>query len=252
MFEERVEPSIRSIAREGLFQVRLKTFGAPESTVNDQLVGMEQRFGVTIGYRAHFPEIEVKVLARAATTGEAQRIATEAAVQVRQRLGDIVYGEGDVTFAESVGALCRERGLSLATAESCTGGLVASLITEPAGASDYFVGSIVSYANAVKVAILGVDSAVLAARGAVSAEVARGMAEGARRVLGADVALALTGVAGPGGGTEEKPVGLVHYAVAAPSGTTNRQQVFPGSRRQVQQRAAFAGLALVREVLLAT
>jgi nicotinamide-nucleotide amidase len=207
---------------------------------------------VTIGYRAHFPEIEVKVLARAANGAEAERLATEAATVVREQLGDLVYGEGEMTFAESVGALCRERGLTLATAESCTGGLVASLITEPPGASDYFVGGVVSYANEVKIATLGVDAAILDARGAVSTEVARAMAEGARRALRADVALALTGIAGPGGGTAEKPVGLVHYAVAAPSGTTDRERVFVGTRQQVQRRAAFAGLALVREVLLAT
>ena len=108
----------------------------------------------------------------------------------------------------------------------------------------------VSYANSVKQQVLGVPAELVETKGAVSAEVACAMAEGARRVLGVDIALALTGIAGPTGGTEEKPVGLVHYAVATAEGTTERQMVWPGSRAQVQRISAFAGLALVRSVLL--
>jgi nicotinamide-nucleotide amidase len=249
MFTTHVAPLLRPEVSGGIHQIRLKTFGLPESTVNDRLAGIEAAHGVAIGYRAHFPEIEVKVLARASTLADAERLARVAADEVRSRLGDVVYGEGNVGFAESIGSLLRARSLSLGTAESCTGGLVAELLTEAAGASDFFRGAIVSYSDSVKRDVLGVDPELLARVGAVSAEVARGMAEGARRVLGADVALSITGIAGPSGATATKPVGLVHFAVASASGTTDDHFVFPSERRQVRLRAAYAGLALVRRVL---
>src|SRR6185295_6013446 len=153
--------------------------------------------------------------------------ARAAAEEARRRLGDAVFGEGDVTLPGAVGALLRERKLSFGTAESCTGGLVAELVTEHAGASDFFKGAIVSYANSAKADLLGVDPALIAKHGAVSTEVARAMAEGARRALDVDIALALTGIAGPGGATPDKPVGLVHLAVATAGETSDRNIVFP-------------------------
>ena len=249
MFTTHVAPRLQPFVTGGIHQIRLKTFGLPESTVNDRLAGIEAAHGVIIGYRAHFPEIEVKVLARASDAATAERIARNATDEVRSRLLDVVYAEGDVTFAESVGSLLRARSLSFGTAESCTGGLVAELMTEQAGASDFFRGAIVSYDDSVKREVLGVDPAVIAAKGAVSAEVARAMADGARRVLRTDVALAITGIAGPGGGTATKPVGLVHFAVATASETIDDNFVFPGERRHVRLRAVYAGLALVRRVV---
>lgn len=250
MFSAFVAPEVRSSATEGICQVRLKTFGLPESTVNDRLAGVEAAHRVTIGYRAHFPEIEVKVLARRDTAAVAEADARRAAEEVRARLAEFVYAEGDVTFGEAVCELLRSRSLTLGTAESCTGGLVAELLTERAGASDVFRGAVVAYANSVKENVLGVDARLIAENGAVSAQVARAMAEGARRVLGADLAVAITGVAGPGGGTDTKPVGLVHYAVATGAVTVDRRAEYPGTRRQIQLRAAFVALALVRETLL--
>ena len=250
MFANHVAPDLRTLVTGGSYQVRLKTFGMPESAVNDRLAGVEAAHGVIIGYRAHFPEIEVKVLARAATQAEAKRISTTATKEVTARLGDVVYGEGSVDFAESVGALFRERGLTLATAESCTGGLVAELVTDHPGASEFFRGGIVSYDDSVKTAVLGVPATLITSRGAVSTEVARAMAEGARRALGVDVALAVTGLAGPGGATPTKAIGDVHLAVATADGTTDRQLSFPGSRKQVRLLAAYAGLSLVRRVVL--
>ncbi|MEB2313965.1 MAG: competence/damage-inducible protein A [Sorangiineae bacterium] len=251
MYREHVLPSAAALVTERSFQVRLQTFGMTESAVNDALAGVEAEHGVTVGYRVHFPEIEVKFLARAASPEAARQRARGAADAARSRLGaDVVFGEGDATLSEAVGALLAERGLRLGLAESCTGGLVSALVTERSGASAYFAGGVVSYANQVKEAVLGVPAELLREHGAVSAEVACRMAEGARAVLGVEVALALTGVAGPTGGTDEKPVGLVHYAVATPERTTARQLFWPGSRGQVQRVAAFSGLALVRQVLL--
>jgi nicotinamide-nucleotide amidase len=245
MFEEHVAPALAGFIHETIHQVRLKTFGMTESGVNDALAGIEAEHAVTLAYRAHFPEIEVKVHAR---DKDAARRAADA---IHSRLGpDVVYGEGDVTFAEQLGKLLVQKGWKLSLAESCTGGTVARLVTERGGSSDFFVGSAVTYANSAKQALLGVPEELLAEHGAVSAEVARSMAEGALRAFGADVALSLTGVAGPGGGTPEKPVGLVCYAVATKDGATDRKMVFPGSRTQVRDLAAFAGLALVRKVVL--
>jgi nicotinamide-nucleotide amidase len=250
MFAAHVAPAAGGLVSDASHQIRVKTFGMPESTVNDRLAGIEAEHGVIIGYRAHFPEIEVKVLKRATDPSAAEAGARAAAVAVQSRLGDAVFGEGDVSLPEVVGAILRERRLSFGTAESCTGGLVAELVTEHAGASDFFKGSIVSYANSTKAELLGVDPALIAQAGAVSKEVAQAMAEGARRALDVDVALSLTGIAGPGGATAGKPVGLVHFAVASASGTTDGSFVFPGTRRQVRLLSAYAGLSLVRRTLL--
>lgn len=251
LFSEQIVPELAPFVREAMHQVRLKTFGMTESGVNDQLAGIEAAHGVTLAYRAHFPEIEVKVLGRAGEASEAAARARRAADEVIARLGpDVVYAEGDVTFAESLGKLLVEKAKRLCVAESCTGGTVARLLTEKSGASDFFVGGAVTYANRAKQALLGVPEALLTEHGAVSQAVARAMAEGALRAFDADIGLSLTGIAGPTGGTPEKPVGLVHYAVSTSEGTSDRQMVFPGSRAQVRDLAAFAGLALVRKVLL--
>ncbi len=250
MFAERVVPVLPPPS-EPVRALRLKTFGLTESEVNDRLEGLEEKYGIVLGYRASFPEIEVKILARG---GDSERLASHvraAADAVRARIGErYVYGEGTVTLAGAVGELLAERGLRLALAESCTGGLVSSLVTEVSGSSRYYVGGVVAYDNAVKCGLLGVGADTLGDQGAVSEAVARQMAEGARRALRADVALALTGIAGPGGGSDEKPVGLVHWAVASEHGTVAKNHVFWGTRKQIQVRSAFAGLSTLRDVLL--
>lgn len=250
MFELQVEPVILPLLGDRHFQVLLRTFGLPESEVNDRLAGIEAEFGVTIGYRATMPEIEVKILARGANVRAAQERAERGANAVRSRLGDeVIFGQGTARFPEAVCRVLEAKGLTLALAESCTGGLVSELLTAHAGASVVFRGGAVTYANDAKIALLGVPAVLLARFGAVSAEVARAMAEGARLAFNSDVALALTGIAGPGGGSQEKPVGLVHYAVSTASGVSDRRVVFTGNREQVRRRAAFAGLALVRSVV---
>jgi nicotinamide-nucleotide amidase len=152
-----------------------------------------------------------------------------------------------VGLARRVGRVLRERGLHLATAESCTGGLVAHLITEVAGSSDYFKGALVTYGNDVKIALAGVPSDVLEGHGAVSSQVARAMAEGTRQRLGVDVAVAVTGIAGPDGGTADKPVGLTYVAVADRDGTDVRRHVWNGDRSGNKRLSAAAALELVLE-----
>jgi nicotinamide-nucleotide amidase len=247
MFDEQVVPRIREFAPNDSHQVRYRTFGLPESVVGEKLAGIEAAYpGVTIGYRAHFPEIEVKVLARSTDRRAAVDLAERASAEVRTALGDVIYGHGDDTFAGVVGRALRTRGWTLALAESCTGGLVGHLLTKEPGASDYLLLDAVTYANSAKQSVLGVGEDALRGHGAVSAEVATGMADGARRVSGADVALAITGIAGPTGGTEAKPVGLVFLAVSTAKGTVVREQRFPGERYWIQTLAAYAGLSMVR------
>jgi nicotinamide-nucleotide amidase len=250
MFEEQVVKRIRALAPNNLYQSRLRTFGLPESVVGEKLVGVEEAYpGTTIGYRAHFPEIEVKVLARAASYAAARDLCDRATVEVRARLGAHVYGEADDTFAGVVGRALRSRGWTLAIAESCTGGLVGHMLTREPGASDFLLLDAVTYANSAKSLILGVDEEIIRWHGAVSSEVASAMAQGAKRVSGADLALSLTGVAGPSGGTETKPVGTVHIALARPNGTTSVQhRLFAGDRARIQTLASYAGLEMLRDV----
>jgi nicotinamide-nucleotide amidase len=250
MFEEEVVPRVRPLAPNDSAQVRLRTFGLPESVVGERLHGVEESFpGVTIGYRAHFPEIEVKILARARDEAAARDLCARATADVRARVADVVYGEGDDTFAGVVGRALRSKGYTLAIAESCTGGLVGHMVTREPGASDFLLVDAVTYANSAKTRLLGVSEDVLRGHGAVSAEVAAAMAEGVRRVSGATIALSLTGVAGPSGGTDEKPVGTVFLAVASPSGTVVKKRAFGAfrDRLMIQTLASYAGLALVRE-----
>jgi nicotinamide-nucleotide amidase len=251
MFADHVVPAISALAPRLTFQRRLKTFGMSESAVGEKLAGMEATYpGIVLGYRAHFPEIEVKVHATATTQEAARALADDAASEVRRRLSDVIYGEGDDTFPQVVGGMLSTRGLRLAVAESCTGGLVGHLLTsEPA--SEYFVADAVTYANDAKIRLLGVSEDDLRVHGAVSPVVAAAMAEGVRKRCEVDIGLSITGIAGPTGGTAEKPVGLVYWAVArAGSETLVRSRVFRGDRRQVQMVAAFAALLLVRDALL--
>jgi competence/damage-inducible protein CinA-like protein len=251
MYADHVAPTVAPLAPRLTFQRRLKTFGMPESAVGEKLAGIEAAYpGIVLGYRAHFPEIEVKVHATGQTNDAARALADQAASEVRDRLADVIYGEENDTFPQVVGSMLAARGLRLAVAESCTGGLVAHLLTsEPA--SDYFVADTVTYANSAKVRLLGVSEDDLRAHGAVSPVVAAAMAEGVRERCDVDIGVSITGIAGPSGGSAEKPVGLVYWAVA-PKGskTIVRDRVFRGDRRQVQMFAAYAALALVRDVVV--
>jgi nicotinamide-nucleotide amidase len=249
MFERHIVPLVVERLERRTVQIRLRTFGASESAINDRLAGIEAAHDVILGYRAHLPEIEVKVMAERATLDAAERAAHEAAQSVRQQLGEIVFGEGNVDLPQVVGELLAQRGWSLALAESCTGGALSALITaEPA--SHYFKGGVVCYANDAKRNVLDVPQAVLEEHGAVSEAVVLRLAAGARTRFGADVAVSLSGIAGPSGGSDDKPVGSVWWAVDSPLGRVTRHTVFRGSRQQIQRRACFAALDTLRKQLL--
>ncbi len=249
MFQKHIASFVSAQVAARTAQIRLRSFGAPESAVNDRLRGIEAEHDVVIGYRAHFPEIEVKVMATRADADSAQTAARGAALVVKERLGDLVYAEGDRDLPDVVGDLLRARGWWLSLAESCTGGLASQLITRTP-ASDYYKGSVVCYSNDVKEHLLGVPKAVLEEHGAVSEATVQHLAEGARKTFDSEVAISFSGIAGPSGGTDEKPVGLIHYAVATPKGVVTAHRVFRWGRTRNQLAAAWAGLDLLRRQLL--
>jgi nicotinamide-nucleotide amidase len=252
MFESQIVPRIRALASNNRFQRRLHVTGLGESLVGEKLAGVEEMFpGTTIGYRVRFPETEVKVLAKSTSHANAQALCDRAIVEVRSRLIPYVYGEDDDTFGSTVGRALRTRGWTLAIAESCTGGLVGHMLTREPGASDFLLLDAVTYANSAKSRILGVDESTIRWHGAVSPEVSAAMVQGARRVSGADVGLSLTGIAGPSGGSDSKPVGTVYLAIATPNGPPEiRHRVFTGDRAQIQTLAAYAGLGAVLEACM--
>lgn len=227
----------------------LRTIGCAEVQITERLQGVEEKFpGVSLALRAVPPEVDVKVIVRDGDPTRARALVDAAASEVRARLGDAVFGEGDDAFAAAVGRALRARGYTLAVAESCTGGLIGAMLTAVAGSSDYLLLDAVTYANAAKERVLGVEPEILRGHGAVSAECVRAMALGARRVSGADIAVSVSGVAGPGGGSPERPVGTVWFGLSADGDddVTVVQRHFKGDRAAVQRQAAYAALELVR------
>ena len=225
----------------------MRTYGIGESHVADihRSAGGDP-MGVETSICARSFEIEIDIRA---DPGEEPAGETLAA-QMRAGLGEHVFATDERPLAEIVLDLLRQRGWTGATAESCTGGMVAAALTDIAGSSEAFAGGVVAYSNRLKQDLLDVPADVLDRHGAVSAETAAAMAAGARVRLGADAAVAVTGIAGPGGGTEEKPVGLVYLHVASPAGEDVRRMDIPGSRDAVRGRAATAALQLLRNHLV--
>ena len=224
----------------------LRFFGTPESAVAEALAAAGgEGGGVDVTICARDFEIHVDLFVEPEAEARAEQIVES----LRRDLGGYLFGEDERTIAEIVLDMCRARGLTLATAESCTGGLVAARLTSVPGSSDVFRGSVVAYANDVKEETLGVPADILERFGAVSAESAEAMAGGVRDRLGVDVAVAVTGVAGPGGGTEEKPVGLVFAHVVGPDGDRAVRTELPGDREMIRGRATAASLHLVRRLL---
>ncbi|MDQ2864726.1 MAG: competence/damage-inducible protein A [Candidatus Eremiobacteraeota bacterium] len=196
-----------------------------------------------IAVLAHEGLCDIKVMAKAQTAEQADALIAPPAAEIRTRLRGHVFGEDGESLASSIHGLLQARGEVLGVAESCTGGRIAAALTAVAGSSASFRGGIVAYDNAVKISELDVPDSTLRRFGAVSEETARAMAEGVKKRLGTDYALATTGVAGPGGGSDEKPVGLVWIAIAGDGGGSAHRVVFPGDREAVQRRATLAALA---------
>ena len=253
MFARYIVPFIAQQAPARGISLRVvRTFGAGESNVAEQLADlMTPGRNPAVGTTASEGVISVRVVAHAASNADAAGLAQADVDTVRARLGALVYGENDATLASTVGAQLAALGKTLATAESCTGGLIARMLTDVPGSSRYFVGGLVTYGNALKTALLDVPPALIAEHGAVSEPVARDMAENARRICAADYAVSATGIAGPDGGTPDKPVGLVYLAAAGPDGTTIRECRFSTrlDRTAIRDRAAKTALNMLRHEL---
>jgi nicotinamide-nucleotide amidase len=205
----RLEARLGSATRAVMRATLLRTFGMGESTLEDELKDLAREEGVSLGFRTAFPDNYLRPVARAASEAEAAARLTRVVEAIEKRLGPLIYGRDDETMEQALGLLLAERGRSLAVAESCTGGLLAERLTNVPGASRYFRGGVVAYANEAKRDLLGVPEALLVAHGAVSAPVAKAMAEGVRTRLGADFGISTTGISGPDGGSEEKPGDLL-------------------------------------------
>lgn len=228
----------------------LATFGLGESTLEAELGDLARDGRVDLGFRTSFPDNFLRPVARAATAAEADALIAETVAAIRERLGPVVYGEGNDTMESVVGRLLTEQGRTLATAESCTGGLIGERITDVPGSSAYYLGGVVSYSNDAKADLLGVPADVLEREGAVSEPVARAMAEGVRARFGSDFGIATTGISGPDGGTEEKPVGLVWIGLASAAGTHADSFVFQVDRTRHRRLTAQVALDWIRRSLV--
>ncbi len=224
----------------------VKLFGVPESHADDRMrpvMDDPRNSGVRFGYRAHWPEIHVKwSVPGPGAEARADRILEA----VRAIFGEAIWGEGKEEMQEVVVARLLARRERVAVAESCTGGLIAELLTSVPGASGAFDLGVVAYADSMKTALLGVPTEILVANGAVSEPVARSLAEGVRRPGRAAWGLGVTGIAGPGGGTPEKPVGTVHLALAGPGGMQSLARRYRGDRDRIRRLAAFEALDMLR------
>ena len=197
-------------------------------------------------------QVEVRLTARGKNTEEAERLMRELGDQIDRELDEYIFTRSEQTLEEVVGALLTARNATISVAESCTGGLLAYRLTNVSGSSRYFMSGIVTYSNESKMELAGIPPLLLEMQGAVSAEVAQGLAEGVRQRANTTIGVGITGVAGPTGGSEAKPVGTVHVAVALPGGTVHRQFLFPGDRERIRWQASQAGLDMVRRELLKT
>lgn len=249
MFEDTVEPLIKSRSDGAIVSRTLWFVGIGESALAEQVQDLLDAPNPTVAPLAGQGKVRLRVTARAATPEEARKQIAPVAEEILGRLGDYFFGEGDETLESAVGGLLKERGATLSLAESCTGGLLAKRFTDAPGASAYFTDGLVTYSNEAKERLLGVPHELIVEHGAVSESVAKAMAEGARRASGADYGLSVTGVAGPDGGTEEKPVGLVWVGLADAAGSVAKElnlTAFAKSREAVRERSANGAIDLLR------
>jgi nicotinamide-nucleotide amidase len=255
MLSQQVLPRIVEMqgAARGYCLVRnISTFGMTESAVGETVAEVVRAFpGIKLGLRSKFPEIHVKLYAQGGEQAPLLHVLDNATTWVTDRIGERVLSVEGHGMPQVVAELLLSQGATIALAESCTGGLIANWLTDIPGSSGYFLFSGVTYANAAKVGVLGVPSATIEEHGAVHEETAKAMAAGARRVAGATYGLATSGIAGPDGGTDDKPVGTVCIGLATPEETIGRRLYFPFGKRLMNKTIfAVAALDLMRKELL--
>jgi nicotinamide-nucleotide amidase len=251
VFEDVFSRHIAPAANHFIYSRTFRLTGIGESDVDSRIADIYRRYRNPVTtILASLGVIELHFLGRSRNSvDEARRVTDELADKVRERLREFIFAEEDVSLAEAVVDELKKRGLTLAVAESCSGGSLGNQITGVAGSSAVFLGGVIAYADNVKTAVLGVPAEVLETNGAVSREAAREMAAGVRRLCAADIGLAITGIAGPGGATAAKPVGLVYIHLQAPGGDRTARLDIPGSRDMVRTRAVNRALGLVLEYL---
>jgi nicotinamide-nucleotide amidase len=249
MVEAQVLPRIAPGAGGTIVSKTLRVIGMGESSIEEQIKDLMAGSDPTVAPYAKLAEVHLRVTSKAPSAEAGLEKIAPVAREIRARLGRAVYGEDDVALEDAVVLMLIEKNLTVATAESCTGGWLAQRLTAVSGSSAVFQTGIVAYANETKVHLLGIPQALVASVGAVSPEVARAMAERVREKTGAHFGVGITGVAGPGGGTDEKPVGLVYVALASPSGTVLEKCLFAGSRADVRYRSTQTALRLLWEAL---
>ena len=248
MWQQTAAPWLRqSGLAAGVFASRMLRFwGVSESALAEEMADLLEQANPTVAPYAGAGEVKLRITARAEHQADAEALLLPVEREIRRRTGQSCFGVDEQSLAEVVLQQLRLRGQTVAVAESCTGGGLGAALAAVPGASDVFLGGVIAYANGVKQGLLGVPAELLQAHGAVSDPVAQAMAEGARRVTGADWGLAITGVAGPGGGSDEKPVGLVHLAIAGPDGCSSEGVRFGTSRGRTWIQTLSAGEALNR------
>lgn len=255
MLSDKVLPrlvKLRGIDQSYFLVKTISTFGLPESTTGEKLADLTSAFpDIKLGLRAKFPEIQVKLYVNGDDEKKLNDLMEEATEWVLEQIGNRVFATDGSTMEEIIGRLIKEKKATLAIGESCTGGLISHWLTNVSGSSDYFLFSGVAYSNEAKINVLGVSRETLERYGAVHEETVKEMAEGARRVSGATYGIATSGIAGPDGGTEDKPVGTVCIGVASPMGVEGRRFFFPfGERTRNKQIFAMTALDLLRRELM--
>ncbi|HEY7860655.1 MAG TPA: competence/damage-inducible protein A [Gemmatimonadaceae bacterium] len=250
MMTDTILPMLRELIGDATTAVvsrTIRTTGIGESALAERLGDLARGLnGMPLAFLPGWEGVDLRLTSRGMSPADAAVELESAAQTLRDVAGPVVYGEQADDLASLVLAMCRERGLSIATAESCTGGMLGARITRIPGSSDVYRGGIIAYANEVKIAQLHVGEATLAEHGAVSEQVSCEMADGARRALGTSIGIAITGIAGPGGGSAEKPVGTVWLAVSGIGETRGLGRVYVGDREEIRLRATQASLDLVR------
>jgi nicotinamide-nucleotide amidase len=252
MFEETCIPRLRKLAGGMALARRIfRTTGLAESSLDARIAPIYQKFkSIQTTVLAKPGQVDVRLTASGKTAAEAERAVQELADEIEKELHNYIFTDTEQSLEEVVGATLVSKQATIAVAESCTGGMLAERLTAVDGSSRYFMSGIITYSNESKISLADIPPLLLEMQGAVSEEVARGLAESVREKIGTTIGVGVTGIAGPSGGSAEKPVGTVHVAVAGPSGTKHQAFLFPGSRDRVRWQAAQAALNMTRRTLM--
>jgi nicotinamide-nucleotide amidase len=252
MFEDLCMPRLHEMAGSGaLSRCVFRTAGLPESVLDARIAPIYTKYkNPETTVLARPGQVEVRLTARGKTQGEADRFLKELGDQIDQELDEFIFARSEQSLEEVVGMYLVMKNATIATAESCTGGLIAERLTDVPGSSRYFISGVICYSNEWKMELAGIPPLLLEMQGAVSAEVARGLAEGIRNRMKTTIGVGVTGIAGPSGGSAQKPVGTVHIAVATVNGTEHRQFLYPGDREKIRWQASQSALDMVRRELM--